>query len=120
MFAISPRSLSLATVSLAATLGAAVLTTSFQASAFEPQSRSVAVQYADLDLTQKSDRDTLERRIKRAAEQACAPADSKAVQLHRIYANCLKDARANAERNFATVVAAAQKATNVAQATIDE
>lgn len=59
------------------------------------ESKSVAVQYADLDLANPAGRATLESRIKAAAKNICGRAEVRRVRDGTDQQNCLREARAS-------------------------
>lgn len=74
-----------------------------QAAAQEP-ARSVAVSYADLDLSQAAGRAALERRIGNAAANVCSPQPSGIdLTMTHYYEQCRTDALAGARRQMAQV-----------------
>lgn len=56
---------------------------------------SFAVPYGDLDLTKAEGRDTLDRRLTRAARQVCGDRSARSVALIAARKDCLADVRAN-------------------------
>ena len=67
--------------------------------------RSIAVSYADLDLTQKHDRRTLDRRIDHAVARICGLTQmaKSGLELERVNA-CRQQASANAAKQLAAVI----------------
>ncbi|MDX2223220.1 MAG: UrcA family protein [Rhodospirillaceae bacterium] len=122
MFAVAAPTRSARTLSVAALIGATLALAALPApsqagDAMPVTTRSITVDYADLDLTSDAGRDTLQHRLKQAAERACAPSAAPAqIALHRIYSACVKTAQANATKQYDAVIAAVEATTNVAAA----
>ena len=76
--------------------------------------RTVAVQAGDLNLTRDAGRAALQSRITRAIEQVCGTAHSRTTAEVQVYATCSKAARANATAQYDAVIAKAQMGMKVA------
>jgi UrcA family protein len=72
-------------------LAAAALSVSGIASAAS-DTRSVTVRYGDLNLNSKAGIASLHKRIRNAAESACAPLESRILGLDDAYEACVTDA----------------------------
>ncbi len=98
-------------------VAAALLAASLSTPVRADEAKSVAVSFADLNLASEAGRDALHRRIKRAADQACAAAKANlATRIQSQYRSCLTQARDSATRQFEASIAAASVAANVADA----
>jgi len=95
-----------------ALFSAALMLASMPARAAE--TRTVAVQSGDLNLTRDSGRAALQSRITRAIEQVCGTAHSRTTAEVQIYATCSKAARASATAQYDAVIAKAQTGMKVA------
>ncbi|MBM3514310.1 MAG: UrcA family protein [Alphaproteobacteria bacterium] len=73
------------------------------------EAKSVAVSYADLDLTSDAGRAMLERRIDRATEAACEGAKANTgTQIQNKYRTCLAEARANVAKKVQLAITSAR------------
>lgn len=68
----------------------------------QPESVSVTVSFADLDLATEGGRASLDRRIRGAAAAVCSPRESGVI-LGAVYGSCRKDAATNANRKMASL-----------------
>lgn len=102
----STRSLTLA---LALALSGAALTPA--AMATDTEERTVSVSHSDLDLTTEEGQAELDRRIDRAAEQACGFGEMTLGTRARTREarDCYRQAKRQLERQFAEVVSNAQR-----------
>ena len=86
----------LTTVSFASTANAATQTT-----------RTVAVQYGDLDLNSAEGRSTFQGRIKGAVRKVCGSYNTREIKAVQDYSNCVDQANLSANRATVTIMAAA-------------
>lgn len=84
----------------AATASAATLFVAVSPAAAQPQARSIAVSYADLDLASAAGRTTLENRIGNAAKRVCGVEHSVDLSRRLAEQRCVADARS---RSMTTV-----------------
>ena len=96
------------TFALAISLSGAAMTPAF---ATDADQRTVAVRHSDLDLATEDGLAELDRRIDRAAEQACG-LDETTIGTRvrsREARNCYRQTRSQLERQFAQVISDAQR-----------
>lgn len=92
-----------------AIVAAALGTITLVGPAHAAEAPRVSVSFADLDLTSEAGRATLERRIDRAAEAACAGAKANTgTRIQSTYRACLKEARGNVAKQVERAVASAR------------
>ena len=78
------------------------------------ETRSIAVDSRDLNLTSQSGQDQLRARIAHAVDRICGSSHVRETWKAEAYANCSKTARASADAQFEAQVAAAMNARKMA------
>jgi UrcA family protein len=78
------------------------------------EARSVAVQFAGLDLTSEDGRAILHRRVDRAVEAVCGTPDIRSPAAVQTFKTCARTAHASAKTQVEAAVAAANAERNVA------
>ena len=99
----------------AATASAATLFVAVSPAAAQPQARSIAVGYADLDLASAAGRTTLEKRIGSAAKRVCSVEHSVDLARRLAEQRCVANARSQS-MTAVTQMAARAKDTQLAAA----
>jgi UrcA family protein len=80
------------------------------------ETRAVAVQSGDLNLTKDAGKAVLQQRIAHAVDRVCGPAHARSTADIQAYATCSKAARAGASPQYDAVIAKASTETKVAGA----
>lgn len=102
-----------ATTLLATALFAPVTAGATQAA--EP--RSVSVTFSDLNLASEEGRAALNRRIERAAQEACSAANTQtSTRVKTQYRACLAEARTSVGKKVEAAIAAAGRPSSIAEA----
>jgi UrcA family protein len=78
------------------------------------ETRGIAVQSSDLNLTKGADRAVLQQRIAHAVDRICGSAHARTTADIQAYATCSKAARAGAATQYDSVIAKAQMGMKVA------
>ena len=78
------------------------------------ETRAVAVQSGDLNLTRDAGKAVLQQRIAHAVDKVCGTAHARSTADVQAYATCSKTARANATVQYEAVIAKASSETKVA------
>ena len=99
-----------------AAVAAALASTAFAvapAAAASPYERSTTVSYADLNLSSPAGQATLDRRIKRAAEQVCGSEHDLSLKVRQVARECQSEVIAGAKAQSGALLALAARSITI-------